>query len=160
MNSVGSYLILLNVLLLCEYKNIYSSNDNGKKYEDYYDTFNSCTFDYCISESNTSKHMKKYTLFSILALLSSMPCFSQDAKKGVDSLRIAVTTINKSQPLFILDDVEMVGSDLGTVKPEDVDNINVLKPGRESEHYGEKGKNGVVIITTKKYKAKKAKGNS
>lgn len=48
----------------------------------------------------------------------------------------------------------MPSNDLGTVKPEEIESINVLKEAKAVEPYGEKVKTGVVIITTKKYKAK------
>jgi TonB-dependent SusC/RagA subfamily outer membrane receptor len=62
-------------------------------------------------------------------------------------------------PLFILDDVEMPSNDLGSIKSEDIESVTVLKEKKATEPYGEKGKNGVVIITTKKYKEKKSKGD-
>jgi TonB-dependent SusC/RagA subfamily outer membrane receptor len=65
---------------------------------------------------------------------------------------------NQPKTLFVLDDVEIPNSDLRVVKPEDIEKIEVLKDSKAVEKYGEKGKDGVVIITTtKKYKAKKSK---
>jgi TonB-dependent SusC/RagA subfamily outer membrane receptor len=43
------------------------------------------------------------------------------------------------------------------LKSEDIESIDVLKEKKAIEPYGEKGKNGVVLITTKKHKAKKSK---
>ena len=83
---------------------------------------------------------------------------AQETKK-VDSIKIVgknVYQLSKSTPLYILDDVEMPSNDLGSIKPDDIELIEVLKD-KKAELYGEKGKNGVVIITTKKYKAKKSK---
>jgi TonB-dependent SusC/RagA subfamily outer membrane receptor len=57
----------------------------------------------------------------------------------------------KASPLFILDNVEMPGIDLDKVKPEDIESIEVLKENKALEPYGEKGKNGVVIISTKSF---------
>jgi len=36
------------------------------------------------------------------------------------------------------------------VKPEDIESISVLKDAHATAIYGEKGKNGVIIITMKK----------
>ena len=37
---------------------------------------------------------------------------------------------------------------MNTIKPNDIQSINVLK-GQSAETYGEKGKNGVLLIITK-----------
>ena len=85
-------------------------------------------------------------------------------KKGAGGVVIATTKANKAMtinppaialaktsPLFILDNVEMPGIDLDKVKPEDIESIEVLKDKKAIEPYGEKGKNGVVIISTKSF---------
>ena len=85
-------------------------------------------------------------------------------KKGASGVVIATTKANKAvtinppaialakaSPLFILDNVEMPGIDLDKVKPEDIESIEVLKDKKAIEPYGEKGKNGVVIISTKSF---------
>ncbi len=85
-------------------------------------------------------------------------------KKGAGGVVIATTkpkktmTINPrtfaladSGPLFILDNIELPGSDLGEVNPEDIELVEVLKDKKAIEPYGEKGKNGVVIISTKSF---------
>jgi TonB-dependent SusC/RagA subfamily outer membrane receptor len=85
-------------------------------------------------------------------------------KKGASGVIIATTKANKAMtisppaialaktsPLFILDNVEMPGIDLDKVKPEDIESIEVLKDKEAIEPYGEKGKNGVVIISTKSF---------
>lgn len=103
--------------------------------------------------------MKKYILsFALSALVASVG-LAQDTVR-VKPLHVQLDP-NQPKPLFILDDVELPGSDLGAVKPEDVQKIHVVKGKEATDKYGEKGKNGVVIITTtKKYKQKKAKAGS
>jgi TonB-dependent SusC/RagA subfamily outer membrane receptor len=54
----------------------------------------------------------------------------------------------KPQPLFILDGEE-ISSMIG-IKTEDVQSIHVLKDASAIALYGEKGKNGVVVISSKK----------
>jgi len=57
----------------------------------------------------------------------------------------------KEQPLYILDDKEITYEELEKkINPSEIDNISVLKNESATSVYGEKGKNGVVIITTKK----------
>ncbi len=103
--------------------------------------------------------MKRYTLFFAILMLGSLTCFAQNAKTNAasDTAKKSVTVVHKGQPLYILDDVELPGSDIGAVKPEEIESIRYLNQQKEIEPYGEKGRNGVVIITTKKYKAKKPK---
>jgi TonB family protein len=52
-------------------------------------------------------------------------------------------------PLFILDGKEVPGID--DVSPAEVESINVLKGESAIELYGEKGKDGVVVVTTKQF---------
>ena len=52
--------------------------------------------------------------------------------------------------LYIVDGKEISAKKTQEVKPGNIDNITVLKDKSATELYGEKGKNGVVIITTKK----------
>ena len=56
------------------------------------------------------------------------------------------------KPLIVLDGVEQgYGMDvISHVKPQDIKSIEVLKEQSAMSLYGEKGKNGVIIITTKK----------
>jgi hypothetical protein len=56
----------------------------------------------------------------------------------------------KIQPLYILDGKEINEEILGTIKPENVESINVIKEKGAIDKYGEKGKNGVIEIFSKK----------
>lgn len=57
----------------------------------------------------------------------------------------------ESQPLFILDDKIITSDDLNSpnLDPTQIAKIKVIKPKNAIEQYGEQGKNGVVIITSK-----------
>lgn len=68
------------------------------------------------------------------------------------SLRGNTTILGAStNPLILIDGVP---GDFGTVAPEDIESVDVLKDGSAAAIYGSRGTNGVVLITTKK-----AKGN-
>lgn len=56
----------------------------------------------------------------------------------------------KTQPLYFLDGKEIDKKILETIKPDDVESINVLKDKSAIDKYGEKGKNGVIEIFSKK----------
>jgi TonB-dependent SusC/RagA subfamily outer membrane receptor len=55
-----------------------------------------------------------------------------------------------SNVLYIVDGAEV--KDISEIKPNDIEKINVLKDKTAVEKYGDKGKNGVIEITTKKSK--------
>lgn len=56
-----------------------------------------------------------------------------------------------STPLYIIDGVPMEQG-VATVNPEDIESMSVLKDASASAIYGNRGANGVIIITTKKAK--------
>jgi TonB-dependent SusC/RagA subfamily outer membrane receptor len=55
-----------------------------------------------------------------------------------------------SLPLAILDGKEVSEQEINAVSPDKIQSINVLKGEAAIKKYGEKGKNGVIEITTKK----------
>ena len=61
-----------------------------------------------------------------------------------------LTIDGDGQPLFIIDGKE--AKSIKNVSAADIKSITVLKDGSAEKQYGEKGKNGVVVITTKKGK--------
>jgi TonB-dependent SusC/RagA subfamily outer membrane receptor len=103
--------------------------------------------------------MKTLNYTFALLVLAIAASFAQETKKEgtIKVINQNATQQNLPTPLFILDDVEMPSNDLGSIKSEDIESVTVLKEKKAVEPYGEKGKNGVVIITTKAYKAKKSK---
>lgn len=57
-----------------------------------------------------------------------------------------VGTLNTATPLVIIDGFE---SSIGNVNPDDVKSISILKDAASCAIYGNRGANGVVLITTK-----------
>jgi TonB-dependent SusC/RagA subfamily outer membrane receptor len=66
----------------------------------------------------------------------------------VDTLRIRTTGQPGSDPLYILDGKEI--KSIEGVEPDKIESISVLKDKSATTVYGEKGKNGVILITSKK----------
>ncbi len=56
-----------------------------------------------------------------------------------------------SGPLYMVDGKEMEKSKALKIEPADVADIQILKTQAETVPYGDKGANGVLLITTKKY---------
>lgn len=69
--------------------------------------------------------------------------FSGNERQKGTTLRINRST----KPLYIVNHVEM--DNIGHISPDRIESISVLKENSAIAHYGEKGKNGAVIITLK-----------
>lgn len=61
-------------------------------------------------------------------------------------LRGVISVNGSTTPLVLIDGVE---GDLGTVAPENIESIDVLKDASAAAIYGTRGANGVILITTK-----------
>ena len=66
------------------------------------------------------------------------------------TLRGNRSILGNNQALLVVDDVQLPISYIGTLNPNDVDNVTVLKGASASALYGSDASNGVIIITTKK----------
>ncbi|MEN8158002.1 MAG: SusC/RagA family TonB-linked outer membrane protein, partial [Bacteroidota bacterium] len=66
--------------------------------------------------------------------------------RGVSSLNAG------TDPLYIMDGVQITAGDFSALNPNDIEDISVLKDAGSTSIYGSKGANGVVIITTKRGK--------
>ena len=54
------------------------------------------------------------------------------------------------EPLYLIDGKEITREEMNNISPETIDKVEVLKGDSATEKYGDKGKYGVVLITTKK----------
>lgn len=57
---------------------------------------------------------------------------------------------NHKKPLIIIDDKEVKQAEMDALDPNKIESVSVLKGESATELYGEKGKDGVIIIKTKK----------
>ncbi len=57
---------------------------------------------------------------------------------------------NQDKPLYVIDGIEKNEATMKDLNPNDIKTVNVLKDKAAIDLYGEKGKNGVIQITTKK----------
>jgi len=69
--------------------------------------------------------------------------------KVIKSQKAIKFNSSKDQPLYILDKKEISAKEMESIDPNSIKAINVLKSEAAIEIYGEKGKNGVVVITLK-----------
>lgn len=75
----------------------------------------------------------------------------QNEKRADERLDLMKEEINTASPLIIIDGEESTTS-LNEISPDQIESISVLKDVSAVNSYGEKGKNGVVLITTKNNK--------
>jgi TonB-dependent SusC/RagA subfamily outer membrane receptor len=80
-----------------------------------------------------------------------------------DDNTIALQTIGKGEnkifisgdnnkALLIIDDKEVTKKEFDNLDTDNIESVNVLKGKAATEKYGDKGKNGVIVVTTKKKK--------
>ena len=66
--------------------------------------------------------------------------------RGIGSLN------GNTEPLYVIDGVPQSGSSFRAINPEDIESVNVLKDAVGAALYGNRGSNGVVVVTTRKAK--------
>ena len=73
--------------------------------------------------------------------------------KSDSNIKTCPTTINEinsaNPPLYILDGKEISGAEMKKLDPNSIESINVLKNKAATDIYGDKGANGVILITLK-----------
>lgn len=84
-------------------------------------------------------------------------------KRGEEDVKIVEKVVVKmsdsdSMPLYVVDGIAMEKDKLDKVDPKTISSVNVLKGDAATRIYGEKGKNGVVVITLKKVNKKYLRG--
>jgi TonB-dependent starch-binding outer membrane protein SusC len=68
-----------------------------------------------------------------------------------------ISSFTNNEPLYIIDGVPIQDQYQNTINPEDIESLQILKDASMSSIYGSRASNGVIVITTKKGKAGKAK---
>ena len=82
--------------------------------------------------------------------VSGMQIMSQSGQPGSGSdVRIrGIGTINNSDPLYVVDGMQIVGN-INFLNPKDIESVEVLKDAASAAIYGTRGANGVILVTTK-----------
>lgn len=75
--------------------------------------------------------------------------------RGKNNLRATDSDKSSLEPLIVLDGVIYSGQ-MTDINPNDIEQIDVLKDASSTAVYGAKAANGVVLITTKKARTRKA----
>jgi TonB-linked SusC/RagA family outer membrane protein len=64
-----------------------------------------------------------------------------------------IGTTTNSDPLYVVDGIQMSPDEMNFLDPEDIENFSILKDASATAIYGSKGANGVILIETKRGKA-------
>ena len=107
-----------------------------------------------VKASDISAHVSSTATSALIGKVAGVQATSSDGAPGsAPTIRIRGigSYAASSTPLYIIDGVPMEQA-MSTVNPADIESISVLKDGSASAIYGNRGANGVVIITTKKAK--------
>lgn len=67
-----------------------------------------------------------------------------------DNNAIFISDKNGKKPLFIIDGKQVPKEKLKDLNPKQIESVTVLKDKSATEKYGDKGKNGAIVIKTKK----------
>lgn len=103
------------------------------------------------SDGESHKTEKKAETTAISLKGGKMKINDETVTKNADEIVIiSPEPMKKAQPLYIIDGKEATSLDVGKTPVENIEKMEVLKDKTAIDKYGEKGKNGVVVITLKK----------
>jgi bla regulator protein blaR1 len=89
---------------------------------------------------------EKITSITILKGEEALVKYGEEGKFGV--ILIETKQAQSTQPLYFVNGVER--TNIESINPSSIESINVLKSKEETQKYGSRGENGVILITTKK----------
>lgn len=93
--------------------------------------------------------------------IPGMIAFQRSGEPGADNanffIRGATTFGYKTDPLILIDGVEVSTTDLARLQVDDIQNFSILKDATATALYGSRAANGVILITTKQGKVGKVK---
>ncbi len=107
-----------------------------------------------VKSAEISNHVSSTATSALVGKVAGVQATSSSGAPGsAPTLRIrGIGSYSASStPLYVIDGVPMEQS-IASVNPQDIESISVLKDASASAIYGNRGANGVIIITTKKAK--------
>lgn len=86
--------------------------------------------------------------------LAGVVAYQRSGEPGEDNAEFfirGVTTFGtgKSDPLILIDNIELTSSDLARLNTDDIASFSILKDATATALYGARGANGVILVTTK-----------
>jgi TonB-linked SusC/RagA family outer membrane protein len=93
--------------------------------------------------------------------MAGVIAYQRSGEPGQDNAQFFVRGITtfgtNTNPLILIDNVELSSTDLARLRPDDIESFSVLKDATATALYGARGANGVVLVTTKQGKEGPAK---
>ncbi|MDO5442624.1 MAG: hypothetical protein Q4G10_03035 [Bacteroidia bacterium] len=97
----------------------------------------------------------KCLMLSLTALLVAAICYAQPGAfpppqtHHHGSPQVTMPVNPGAQPLLIISGKEVPFEQMRTIKPDDIESMSILRDSTMTARYGEKGKNGVIIVRLK-----------
>ena len=88
----------------------------------------------------------KITSITVLKGEEAFAKYGEEGKFGV--ILISTKPVISVQPLYFVNGIET--TNIAAIDPSSIQSVNVLKDKEDTQKYGSRGKNGVILITTKK----------
>ena len=107
-----------------------------------------------IKSEDITNHVTSTATSALVGKVAGITANSSDGAPGsAPTIRIRGigSYMASTTPLYVIDGVPMSQS-MATINPSDIESISVLKDASATAIYGNRGANGVIIITTKKAK--------
>ena len=104
----------------------------------------------------TSKDFNKGAITSVDGLLNGRASGVVITGSGtpgdnpVIRVRGGSSLLASNDPLLVIDGLPMNGVNLSSINPSDIESFSILKDASSTAIYGNRGSNGVILITTKK----------
>ena len=83
----------------------------------------------------------------------------QPGSAAAVTIRGKGSIIGGTEPLYIVDGIQITGADFQGINPADIESYNVLKDAVATAQYGSRGANGVIVITTRRGQNAKTRFN-
>ena len=81
----------------------------------------------------------------------------QPGSAAAVTIRGKGSVLGSTDPLYIMDGVQITAADFQSINPSDIESYNILKDAMGTAQYGSRGANGVIVITTKRGSNQKTK---
>ena len=107
-----------------------------------------------IKAADISSHVTSTVTSALVGKVAGVQAVSSSGAPGSAptlTIRGIGSYAASSQPLYVIDGVPMAQG-ISTINPDDIESMSVLKDASASAIYGNRGANGVIIVTTKKAK--------
>lgn len=93
--------------------------------------------------------------------MAGIIAYQRSGEPGQDNadffVRGVTTFGTNTNPLILIDGVELTSTDLARLQPDDIASFSIMKDATATALYGSRGANGVILVTTKQGKEGPAK---